>query len=297
MKHKSLGRLGFAAAVLACLFAAFSASALGAGKPQITAAYQNWGVGTLGTGPNHQQLVAVVNPNGAATTVTIKFREYGSTGAWKTVLSKEVGSGAETVEMSAQAFPLLMGKRYEGLVTATNSYGSSTSGFGLFGIKWRVFGSGEGSATSSYTAPGTFKSEWEPLSGYHGKLECGQEASGEFGPKAKSESLKLTMSNCSYYINNSLWCKPKAFSLNLNNVFQAEEVSLKLCPEDEYLTPIRFSEAFLVYVGMPEDYAIVRPATMTASGTVLGHPATMISTSNWQLSGANVGKKFGMFES
>jgi len=284
MKSGGLGRLGFALAAVACLFAFFSASALAAGKPTARISFR-WYHGY--SGPNHVDLVGHSNPFGAATTLSLEDRKEG-TSEWYTVDSQEIGSGTEEVETSEQAF-LVPRTAYELRATATNSYGTSSELIRDFGIRWSLRKQVE---TSSYVSSGTFKLEYEPILGAHRRLECGESGFGEFGPGAKAEAFHFTASECSLYTNNEFVCHPKSFTIYTNSVYQAEPIKMELCPGEGVLYPIAFNAPFLVTSLGAEEWAVKRPTTMTAPAQVGLYPATVSVSSNWQLAGENVGKEF-----
>jgi len=297
MKFRSLGRLGLGVAALSCLFAAFSASAFGAGKP----IFNPFGNGITSGGsvtPNQVELASTVNPNGAATTLTIQYREVG-TSVWLTAVSKEIGSGTSEVKITGQAFPLAQNHHYEAQATATNSYGTvtTTENYGhteKFGVRWNV---SKGIFTSAYINSGSLKIDWFSAgNGY--KIECAESGSGEFGPEAvEGQHENITASSCTYYINNIFTCNSKNTDLKLNNVFQAEYKNMQYCSGEEVQHTLSFPEAFHVSTENPYEPLVTRPVTMTTKALMNNNihtPATVTVTSNWQLTGANVGKKFSV---
>jgi hypothetical protein len=300
MKPRSFSRLGIVGMALVCLFAVFAGSAFGAGKPEI----QQYSVGYTGAnyGPNHAELSALVNPNGAATSVTIEYEKRYAVEEWAVAGSMEIGSGSAYVKVTGQALPLLQRQLYRMRARATNSYGTIIRAGTLLELNWNVDnGIGkEPITTSSYTAPGTFTTEWNG-SGYSRKLACNQESTGEFGPEAASESLKVTLSGCAYYIGGKLECHPKgSYIVNLGNTFLAKnDISMEFCPGEEgVLSPVRFPNPFSVNGGSDiGEYKTAHVMTMTTQGSVLGSSATMSMSTNWQLTGINVGKKFKLVQS
>jgi hypothetical protein len=288
------------------LFAVFSASALGAGKPVFPSSGHGIELTYAHVGPNHAEIAASVSPNGAATTLSVQYREVGAT-EWITAGTKEVGSGTETVQFLVTIMPIVQGHKYEAQAVATNSYGTVTTaekygGTYRFNFKWIIAKSG-GINTSSYIAPGTFQIEWQ-RSGYNLKLECNQSGAGEFGPEAVSESLEVTLSGCTYHFGNLYECHPKgSYIIWLDNTFYTNKgFNMEFCPGEEFvLSSVEFPNRFFVTGSATnnndiESYEAVHPITMTTQGLVTGKSATVTSSSNWQLTGAFLGKNFALSE-
>jgi hypothetical protein len=292
MKFRSLGRLALAITALACLFAAFSATAFGAGKPS---SVQAWGEYGQGSGPNQQEIGAQAIPNGYPTTLSLEYREAG-TSTWLVAKSAEIGSGVEPVQITAHLFPIEQRKAYEIRATATNSIGSVTSAAVEAGVKWDVGKSiSERKYTSAYSTSGTLKIEWEQPKNYHKKIECSESGAGEFGPEASNESLRITPSNCSYYIGNEFQCNPssKNWELKLNKVLQlGYGLNTALCEPGGPEYSMYLSEPFVATLGSPGGWAVAHPMTLTAKGLFGASSATFTISSNWELAGPSVGKMF-----
>lgn len=295
--HHRYRRLGVVLVGLACLFAAFSASAFAAGKPIVPGTVsEEWAPNF--TGPNHDSLDLQVNPNGAATTVTIKYRKVGDS-TWTNAVSQNIGSGTGLVEVIGTALPLERAARYEAIATAENSYGVSTTPYSLgFSVRLKAVHSAplEVAQTAQYSSYGTVRVEYITSIGTLGKIECEALGGGEFGPEAiGGEHLHLDTSNCAMYYESwqpEFVCSTPAFDLSFNKVFVAEEKRMRLCPEEGVSHALRFQSAFSVNTGSPSVLYTELPVTMTAPITLDSLQGTATFTGIWKLTGSQTGWSF-----
>jgi hypothetical protein len=297
MKFRNLGRLGLALAGAACLLAVFSASALGAGYPSNV---QMWSVPG---GLNYRTYEASANPNGASTTLSIQSRPVGGS-EWKTLASKNIGSGTETQLFVATVAPAWLSVKEEFRAIAENSFGSTIYSAGAFGYRLDVYQSGvPGEDTASYSSGGTLKIE-DYVGGGFSKIECNASGNGEFGPEAVGGAhLKLSLSGCLWYMGGSLRCNPKLtlepMSFSAEYAVPSAEVYFR-CPEEEVMHKLTYSGRFLTTIGTetrPAEFKEVeKPVTMVGSGKIDNRTATLTVSSTWALTGANAGKKFYLAE-
>jgi hypothetical protein len=290
MSRTSLGRLGLMFVSLLGLMSLFSGSAFAAGKPtSLSVSGSSYGI-------THFQEQGAANPNGAATTAKLEFREAGAT-EWQTLLTKEIGSGTTVVSTGGVMINGLKPSTYYQIrMSATNSFGTVYSFTSYVGTWWRNMASG--SPPSSFGSYGTFKLEYTSF-GTSVKYECNESGSGMIGYElGVGNSYHLNTSGCVLYVNGVAKCNQKSgFSFNFDPSFKDETYAHYIipCTETEGME-VMYTLSEPLFVSMPyEVYNVTQPLTMTAKAKFGGANATVTVTSNWSLTGGETaGKKFAI---
>jgi hypothetical protein len=288
MSKSSLGRLGLFLVSLLGLMSLFSASAFAAEAPTSIVYEATEGI-------THVEIVGITNPNGASTTVNLEYRDASAGGEYVTLLSKSIGSGTTPVTVRGMLNGLKPQNYYQLRVGATNSFGTTYSAVEDYEARWKVEGKPQGYTTEA-TSSGTWKLEYKP-GGIPVKLECNENGFGTIGhEKGAGDTHQMNLSGCVYYQNGKVICKPASFTFNLDASFKAENLSKTICPGEEAKTAFSFPAAFLVDMPFFEFNELTQPLTMTASAKLNSNSVTVTVTSNWKLTGADAGLKFGAAE-
>jgi hypothetical protein len=293
MSRTSLGRLGLMFVSLLGLMALFSASALAAGKPVVTAsAATNKSLNTATSN-------GTVNPNGAST--TYKF-EYGKTALYgKSTTVTSAGSGSTPVAVNAIITGLEPLTTYHYRVSATNSFGTTVSEDVIFEmlLSWKI----EGKVPSAYANKGqyaTVNPTWTlAVEGTTGggtavKITCAPDYFGSWATGHLGSDYHFSFTGCKTFLNGveSKNCTPKApFVLDLDAVLVPTKVKAlelgELCAIGE---EISIANGFAIGA-MPE--AKEQAITLTQVSPFQNMVVTL-SNQTWKEVGETEGLKFGI---
>lgn len=291
MSKVNLGRLGLTLVSLLGLMALWSASA--------SAALPNSLKVSSGAGLASLNISGSANPNGLATTAKLEYREEG-TAEWKVALTKELGAGTSSVEIGPTTVNgVTPSVFYEVRLSATNKSGTvydTTPWAGSFGGVWVGIAGQLHNEGSEFSSAGTLKIEYTE-SGKPVKFECTESGYGSIGHlKGAGDSYHVTPSGCIVYISGKAVCEQKLLGFWFDSTFTDETGTHYFIPC--FRDPEGGGEwnlnltAPLHVAGLKFVSAVTQAATATAPAMVLGHAATFTITSNWNLSGINVGKKW-----
>ena len=295
MSRLGLGRLSLILVSLFGLMALFSASAIAAGKPtQVSANIKNpgsWGI-------NHVEGAAYANPNGASTTVTLEYREHG-TSTFKSAGSENIGSGTTQINFQRLISGLKPLAEYDLRTTATNSFGTTTSSIGVVETpRWIVHGMTKEDHVASFASTGTATFDLQ-MGSVKAHIACNETGSGTFGGYGGTGTgYKANLSNCTLYENEEEMCKPKvAPSLSLDQTFTSTSNLINFqfpsgCFYEEFT--LAASEPF--FVTMPnfnKTNVVAEPLTLTNKLKFGGNTVTATISTTWSLTGEDAGKLFG----
>jgi hypothetical protein len=284
MSRTSLGRLGLMFVSLLGLMSLFSGSAFAAGKP--TSVNLNW----ASPGITHIEVKGTANPNGAATTVQL---EYQNAGVYQTFLTKEIGSGTSSVNVNGMLNGLAPQTDYYLRVSATNKYGTVYSFTEHFAPRWEAIGA---KTAGSFASSGTAKFEYTAGAGTKVKIECNESGTGTIGSAgAVGDGYHGSFSGCVLYQDGAKVCNAPSTTVNLNGAFvnEASQIAFPF-PEGCFYSTFAITTSEPFFINMPLGvYQVTQPITLTEKGTWGGNVVTTTITSNWHLTGANSGLKFG----
>jgi hypothetical protein len=284
-------RFGLLAISIVAIFSAITGTAAAAEAPELE------GIAEFNTSISNTRVEAKVNPEGAATTYQVEFRESGKSESWSLTPPQAVGSGTSFVPVITN-FTLKPESSFELRLFAKNSFGTTrelvTKNFAS--PSWSIEGASSSEFASS--SSGTWKVEWFATGSE--KLECAQHGSGTIGnPGGVGDTYTYTIDNCTWYINGFVRCQltGQSWSFTMNGGTFKEETGEKFfhCPNGE-LHYIRVQEPKTYSITMPDasEPRIEQPLTLTLPVKIDNKVITATINTNWFLIGANEGRKFSV---
>lgn len=301
MLRKSVSKYSLVALTVVLGALALSASsALAAGKPSSVSSGASSEVYELGS----LHLSGWANPNGAATTAKFEYRVYASIEAFHSTPSQALGSGTTTVSVPSQRVDgLLPNTKYEVRLVATNSYGTTTGSTSTaITSQWQI--------REPVALPATFVStEGVPVSiewvfGLsHVTFNCTEGASGEIdNSKSSEDEYNLAFNKCSMALNGEFACNMPSFQIRLGGNFTDPEEVVGFefpegCPKTLFGGHPTFYVGEPFYIEVPVCIGLIcheKPEITLEGKMKYGSYTAKISTKGpWELTGANIGHKFG----
>lgn len=253
-----------------------------------------------------------VNPNGAATNAQYEYRVAGSEEAFHSLQSKSVGSGTTAVSFIQRVDGLTPHTSYETRLSATNSYGTTTSGNTTGKTrKWWVQAEGKewynkegGTLPISFASTEAIPVEIKWTFGLQKvNFNCNVTSSGVGGnAEALTDETNLKFTNCTMGYNGGVSCNLASFTIHLSGNFQAtggnEELGFNFPEGCE--SPFGKTATILVaepfFASVPNGGVgakVVQTVALTGSMSYGTHFANFTVSGPWALTGENVNKKFG----
>ena len=294
MNSDTLRRMPLLVVGLLAFFALSCSSALAAGKPVISS------FGPTGEGGELTSKLTKgeINPNGANTTYKVA---YGLTeGLGSSTGETGIGSGTTKVTVNTTLNNLLRGSKYFMRLVAKNSYGTVTGPTisSQTGVWW--FGKGNvGVHPDSYLSAGSFAIKFNQYVGGANEIACTSKGHGIIGNTAGTgDEYVIQLSDCGIYADGQKYCSATVGispldgtltpSVNLIDVRQTNP-----CWMGEH-QEIPILESFTAKAPI---YGVALPVSLESKVQFGLMKGTVTDSSIWELSGANLGMKFMIFES
>lgn len=284
---------------VACLLGVNVAGAAAAGAPQIPAG-PNWesGYGSL----TSLVVGGYVTPNGASTSARFEVREVGSA-EWTVLPKHEVGSGTSPVEVGERIYPLHPDADYELRITATNSYGSTSSSIQTYGgSRWWEQAVGSELTNVPYSSEGTAKFEFKWGNYLPIKVECHESGYGRIGnPSGSGDAHHFSLTGCKVYASgHESACKAGSTNFSLNGTLELEKLTQRIviplsgegCNSENF----EFSVSPFLLEQISHSTAEKDKMLLSTSGMMFGVEATVKFESTWLLSGEFAGRKFRLID-
>lgn len=277
----SISRVTRALAVVTALAAVMlvgAVSASAAGKPETK--------GLTETSNTITQITPriAVNPNGAATTYYIQYKQEEAI-SWQKTSTKSLGSGTSFVNLNGFA-GLIPGTSYLYQAVASNSYGTTYSVI-WNGTTSRIRNFNETNEAMRLISAGTATIS-VPTLGY--SISCSEHGYGSTGAyEGKSDYYRIELTNCS--VPGYPKCSPSVSPLKLGNSLQSEGKPLTevIFPETCPILNMQLPPA--PFVNSPlSSFAVQQPVTLTAQTSFGENPVTITLNSTWEMESR---EKFG----
>ena len=292
MSRSRYGRLGLCLVSLLGLMSLMSATAFAAGAPTEVnqTAASSWGL-------NHVELSGGANPNGASTTITLEYRQAG-TSEFKTLVSGSIGSGSKQLNINGLLTGLKPYGQYETRVKASNEFGTVYGTVRTHETPYWEISKTSLSHVAGVKSSGTATFEWN-VGLYDMKISCQESGGGWIGGEwGTGSKWSTSLTNCNFYQSGKLMCKPKG-TLFVDETFTANgnEVHFSF-PEGCFYEEVFFQAPDPFYVTMPNfdnGYLLTQQLVLTNTLKWAYNPVKATITTNWSLTGADAGKTFGAF--
>jgi hypothetical protein len=312
MSQHKVARAGLFGLLLTSALLLLAGSAMAAGKPLVKTPTRA-GFALSSVVPSGS-----VNPNGVATYGSFEYRLAGTEEAFTTTPSQYVGAGTEYVSITAAKVKgLIPASEYELRLTASNSYGATTSSALHFSTStWYVEEGGDfASAFNSESTPASF--EW-PMGGYTVSFDCSERVHGTLGHggwelagggkevvvasgSPNEDSYVLSFEGCTMAYNGVVACSLPSFEIQLAGNFVASVYKhLNLTFPKGCESPFGHEATFVVKpfsaVGRgPTSFATKVPVELEGELGFGEWVGKMTVTNSWFLTGANIGYGFRTF--